>query len=73
MTEEELYSCKAILNELIEQLDLELADNFRFARVGVEDEELEYSRRAEDGCCGYLDRIVEIKGVKYKIGCNYGH
>lgn len=73
MTEEELKSCKAVLNELIEQEELEFADNFRFARVGVEDEEFEYSRKAEDGCCGYFDKVVEIKGVEYKVGCNYGH
>jgi hypothetical protein len=53
--------------------DTEYQDNFRIARVGNVEEEKEYIRIANRGCCGSCDEIVEIDNIKYRIGFNYGH
>ena len=48
-------------------------DNYRFCEIGNKEQVKEYKRRRREGCCGSEDCEVEIKGVKYRIGFNYGH
>lgn len=73
MTEQELSACREALNEAIEREGLDCADNFRFARVGNEDEEFAFNRAIEDGCCGSFNQKLMIGDFEYMIGCNYGH
>lgn len=57
----------------IARCGLDYADNFRYARVDNEEEMAEYDRLVQRGCCGQFDHKFEYEGVKYIIGCNYGH
>jgi len=57
----------------IARYDLEYADNFRVCVVGDEVQESMYNKAIEKGCCGQFDTYTTIQGVKYRIGCNYGH
>ena len=61
----------AKLEELEEGRDY--PDNHRFARVGDFHQEAFYRHRYEGGCCGELDVVVDVEGVKYRMGFNYGH
>lgn len=64
-----------IINKIIEESNnyYEFADNFRFAQVGNKYQELIYQQLEQQGCCGYYDRIIDVDGIEYKIGFNYGH
>ena len=53
--------------------DLEYADNFRVARKDSPKQMEDYNKRVQRGCCGYMDTHIKIDGVKFIIGCNYGH
>jgi len=53
--------------------DLEYADNLRVAVVGDHDQMDYYEDKRARGCCGSFDIRVTIDGVKFDIGCNYGH
>jgi hypothetical protein len=67
---------KKIMNEIskiIETDNYECADNFRFAKVGDKYQEYFYNLAKENGCCGFYDRQIYIKGELYLIGFNYGH
>lgn len=68
----EIYN---IIHNIIKESpnDYEYADNFRFAKVGDIYQEFFYEEDLNSGCCGYYDRIIEHKGIQYKIGFNYGH
>ena len=48
-------------------------DNQRWCEVGVESEEAAYEQQKDDGCCGSVDKVVEVNGRKFRIGFNYGH
>lgn len=52
---------------------LDYADNYRVARMNNPAEMLEYARIRKTGCCGDFDTTTMIHGVKWAIGCNYGH
>ncbi len=73
MTEQEMSACREALNEAIEREGLDCADNFRFARVGNEEEEFAFNRAAENGCCVAFNQKLMIGDAEYLIGCNYGH
>ena len=52
----------------------ECADNTRVATVGNQDEEIEYDKTQQSGCCGSVDvELVTADGVKFLYGFNYGH
>jgi len=51
----------------------EYVDNYRVCQIGNSQEENDYTKRYERGCCGERDWEVEVLGVKYKLGFNYGH
>lgn len=53
--------------------ELECVDNFRFARFGNDQEEEAYDKQRARGCCGEFDVTTKVDGVKWMIGCNYGH
>jgi len=48
-------------------------DNWRTAKIGDVQATFEYNEARAKGCCGSADFIVNIDGVGYKIGFNYGH
>ena len=54
-------------------LNLEYADNFRFAYMDDPAEMAEFERRAHEGCCGIEELEVMIGGRRAIFGCNYGH
>lgn len=56
-----------------ESKDDEYVDNYRAYRIGDEVGEIEYEMARRGGCCGEVDKIVEISGVQYMIGYNYCH
>jgi hypothetical protein len=62
-----------IFAQIMTERDTEYEDNWRFCRIGNSEEEKEYNRIQGMGCCGFVDVIVEVDGVKWKIGFNYGH
>ena len=48
-------------------------DNYRWARCADEFEMRRFSHWASRGCCGFARAIVELKGVEFLIGFNFGH
>lgn len=62
-----------IFNSII-NLDtgFEFIDNFRISN-GTPFDELVYFATKDTGCCGYYDGELEVDGVGYKVGFNYGH
>lgn len=48
-------------------------DAVRAAKVGVYAEQVEYDAIQDGGCCGSVDVEIEIDGVTYAVGFNYGH
>lgn len=53
---------------------IECADNFRWCRVGVKDEEDTFNRHAAEGCCGvYYWTVVDPDGQMWQFGFNHGH
>lgn len=62
-----------VLREHIEMQDLDYADNLRVARSEDSWEKAAYEYARRHGCCGCYDEEVLIGGVKFMIGCNYGH
>jgi hypothetical protein len=57
----------------IARYDLEYVDNYRVAIKGDKESENAYKESIKRGCCGRFDTTTKIKGVEYRIGCNYGH
>ena len=57
----------------IARYELINADNFRVARTDSYKEIQAYNRQRSKGCCGFFDDCTTIEGVKFRIGCNYGH
>lgn len=58
--------------------DKEHCDNFRVAQVSSGVETAEYETRWRNGCCGYVDVIVECETEQgesrlFMIGFNHGH
>jgi len=51
----------------------EYADNFRHAIVGNVEQEQEYKRIYDGGCCGACDVLLEVDGETLMYGFNYGH
>lgn len=74
---EDADGLKKVISQMEDDLDDGCMDNFRIAIVGDEEAEKAYEEAYEEakgnGCCGYEDRIVDVNGRSYKIGCNYGH
>lgn len=68
---------KAVLKEELKyhiaRLDLEYADNCRYARLDNKEEMAEYNRQIQRGCCGQFDHKFKYQGIEYTVGCNYGH
>lgn len=64
-----------VLMEHIEAqgLEHEYPDNFRVARSEDSFEKVVYENARRSGCCGSFEEEVLIRGVKFMIGCNYGH
>lgn len=61
------------INYLAMKHDLEYADNFRAYRVGDEEGKQHFIEKHKHGCCGSWEGGCTIDGVKWVIGCNYGH
>lgn len=57
----------------VQRLDLDCVDNRRAYKVGDESGRLEFIEAAKSGCCGSWESSAIIDGVKWIIGCNYGH
>lgn len=64
-----------IIRKIIEDSNdyYEYADNFRFAKVGDKYQEYLYKETQDSGCCGFYDRVIDVDGIQYNIGFNYGH
>lgn len=66
-----------IIEEKIKKIvldgDYENADNFRYAEIGNDLQELIYKEKKRDGCCGYYDEVITVEGIDYIVGFNYGH
>lgn len=64
-----------IIKKIIEDSNnyYECVDNYRYARIGDKYQEHLYQVAEERGCCGFYDKEIEVEGIKYKIGFNYGH
>ena len=64
----------AALYEEIERLDMECADNFRFALADDDSAVQVYEELCDRGCCGSYDNTTnDDQGRLWLIGCNYGH
>ena len=63
------------LADFIDELDESCVDNERVALAQDEAEMAAYQEQVENGCCGSLDRMVidPVTGLKFYVGCNYGH
>lgn len=61
------------LDDLIEEHQLEFADNFRFSPVEDAEGMGQYSDIQWNGCCGCFDTEIDVNGVRWAVGCNYGH
>jgi hypothetical protein len=75
LTNKEYNYALAQLRMMIEDQDLEYADNYRFAEVGDPNEEEAYQQAVEKGCCGSFDDEIQypVNGKRIAIGCNHGH
>ena len=51
------------------------SDNFRIAEMGNSEEEAEYNKQKEKGCCGFIDVSYYDRSTKrsFLVGFNYGH
>lgn len=65
---------------LVEELEyhigrggFEYVDNHRYARADNEEEMSAYNEKIRRGCCGQFDWGFTYRGVRYTVGCNYGH
>lgn len=56
-----------------EMVDDPCVDGGRLALLADEYAMDEYWKIHAEGCCGFFDEVVLIKGETYMIGCNYGH
>lgn len=66
-----------VLKELLEIIENSngeyyFCDNFRISN-GNKVDELIYETQRISGCCGFYDNTIEVNGVTYKVGFNYGH
>ena len=52
---------------------LDYVDNLRWAKAGDRKQVKRYYKAQRNGCCGYIDKVLKIKGQDFMIGCNYGH
>lgn len=54
--------------------DYECVDNDRWCRVGFADEEADYAKAADLGCCGFCDwEVTDDSGQSWRFGFNHGH
>lgn len=54
--------------------EFEFSDNYRYATVGNATEMAAYDQRMGEGCCGFVDVVLECAdGTKLQYGFNYGH
>jgi hypothetical protein len=61
------------LRSIVENEELEYADNFRAYRVSDEKHYEEFKELEKNGCCGSFERIIKVKKEEWCVGCNYGH
>lgn len=62
------------LDELIEEQNLECADNYRFSPVDDNEGMTQFDAIEESGCCGsFNSEYTDSNGIRWLIGCNYGH
>ena len=73
MTPQILMHLRETLLDLIDEKDLEYADNFRYADTSDPDSMANFEEIADSGCCGSFDTEVTLDGKTYLIGCNHGH
>lgn len=62
-----------LLEEVIDTEHLDYADNYRFAIKNSSESLAGYDKAQRSGCCGFFDQEVEINGMIYLYGCNFGH
>jgi hypothetical protein len=70
---EQQHVARNLLLAEIEKNKFECDDNHRIALKGDAHDEARYQHQQQSGCCGEFDTEVEVDGVTWKIGCNYGH
>lgn len=56
-----------------DSIDDPCIDNERLAYTDDPKSVETYNKLAGEGCCGYFDETVIIKGREALVGCNYGH
>lgn len=59
--------------QYLDSLKLPCKDNYRAANIKKSSQMRRYMRDRKTGCCGFLDEIITVSGIKYAVGCNYGH
>lgn len=57
----------------VAKAELDYADNYRAYRYHDNYLRKEYKQAWSQGCCGYFETSTTVDGVKWIIGCNYGH
>jgi hypothetical protein len=61
------------MHRMTKDLGDDCVDNYRFAALDRPGDLRRYRMQRRQGCCGFHDEIVVISGIRYTIGCNYGH
>jgi hypothetical protein len=57
----------------IQAVNDDCVDNYRFANDDDRESLGHYDALLLDGCCGFHDETVEVNGVRWYFGFNYGH
>lgn len=53
--------------------EYDFMDNLRFSYMDDAETMKLYDKQQSEGCCGYHDEVIIVKGRVAVIGCNYGH
>lgn len=72
------FESKDSAREWMESQINDNCNNHRFTFLNPEtmeelEEEEDYNKRADSGCCATFDGIIRVNGRVARIGCNYGH
>lgn len=79
MESDEVAFCVASIENEIERINADFADNFRAARMWKSSQRRRFAKQREAGCCGSHDFVVKrwswgkMRYDLYLLGFNYGH
>lgn len=79
MESDEVAFCMAAIEDEIERIDADFADNFRAARMWKSSQRKRFSKQRARGCCGSHDFVAQRWSPEknrydlYLCGFNYGH